>query len=314
VKWVKDGELVLEAFDNYWRGAPKIRKVVFKPIPEATTRVASLQTGETDIIVNIPPHLMKLVDWKDRSFVSRVPSVRVIYMGFDTLKPGPVSDKRVRRAIAHAINMDAIIKEVLEGHGILLGSLLTKDHFGYDPTIKPYPYDPEKAKRLLAEAGYAKGFDFVLHSPADRYLKDKEVAEAVVGYLRKAGIKASVKFHEWGNYLKQIIMGHKADPSYLLGWGDTTYDADFTLYLLRSGQAVSNYSNPQVDALIDQGKITMDKEKRKKIYSDALKIIHEDVPLAWVYQQVDIYGVNERVNWKARPDERLVVFDMSFKK
>jgi peptide/nickel transport system substrate-binding protein len=166
--------------------------------------------------------------------------------------------------------------------------------------IKPYPYDPEKAKKLLAEAGYAKGFDFVLSSPADRYLKDKEVAEAVAGYLRKAGINASVRFHEWGNYIKQIIMGHKADPSYLLGWGDTTYDADFTLWpLLRSGRPISTYSNPQVDALIDQGQISMDKKKRQKIYSDALKLIHEDVPFAWCYQQVDIYGVNERVNWKA---------------
>jgi len=315
VKWVKDDELVLEAFDKYWRGTPKIKRVIFKPIPEATTRVASLQTQEADIIVNVPPHLAKLLDWKGRSFVSKVPSVRVIYMGFDTLKPGPVADKRVRQAIAHAVNMDAIIKKVLGGNGILLGSLLTKDHFGYDPTVKPYPYDPEKAKELLGQAGYAKGFDFVLNSPADRYLKDKEVAEAIVGDLRKVGINASVIFHEFGIYIKQIIMGHKANPSYLLGWGDTTYDADQTLWpLLRSGMAVSNYSNPQLDALIDQGKVTMDKQKRQEIYSDALKIIHEDVPLAWCYQQVDIYGVNERVNWKARPDERLVVFDMSFKK
>jgi peptide/nickel transport system substrate-binding protein len=110
-------------------------------------------------------------------------------------------------------------------------------------------------------------------------------------------------------------MGHKADPSYLLGWGDSTYDADGTLWpLMRSGLTTSNYSNPQFDALIDRGQMTMDKEKRKKIYSDALKLMHEDVPFAWCYQQVDIYGVNERVSWKARPDERLVVFDMSFKK
>lgn len=315
VKWVKDDELVLEAFDKYWRGTPKIKRVIFKPIPEATTRVASLQTQEADIIVNVPPHLEKLVDWKGRSFISKVPSVRVIYMGFDTLKPGPVADKRVRQAIAYAVNMDAIIKEVLGGNGNRLGTLLTKDHFGYDPTVKPYPYDPERAKRLLAEAGYGNGFDFVLNSPADRYPKDKEVAEAVVGYLRKVGINASVKFHKFGIYFSRMISVHKADPSYLLGWGDTTYDADGTLWpLMRSGRPISNYSNPQVDALIDQGKVTMDKQKWQKIYSDALKLIHEEVPLAWCYQQVDIYGVNERVNWKARPDERLVVFDMSFKK
>ena len=162
VSWAKDDQLVLQANENYWRGAPKIKKVIFRPIPEATTRVAGLQTQELDIIVNIPPHLMRLMDWKGRSFVSKVPSVRVIFMAFDNTKGGPVADKRARQAIAQAIDMETIIKKVLEGNGLLLGSPLTKYHFGYDPTIKPYLYNPEKAKKLLAEVGYAKGFDFVL--------------------------------------------------------------------------------------------------------------------------------------------------------
>ncbi len=315
VKWVKDDQLLLEAFDQYWRGAPKIKKVIFKPIPEATTRVASLQTQESDIITNIPPHLMKLMDWKGRSFVSKVPSVRVIFMAFDTTKGGPVADKRVRQAIAMAVNMETNIKKVLDGNGTLLGCPVTKDHFGYDPTVKPYPYDPEKAKKLLAEAGYAKGFDFVFNSPNGRYLNDKDMAEAVAGDLRKVGINASVKVHEWGIYMNQMMYAHNAAPAYLLGWGNTTYDADFTIHpLMHSGLLLSNYANPKLDVLIDKAKTTMDKKKRQKIYSDAMKEIHEDVPWGWSYQQVDIYGVNERVNWKARSDERLVVFDMSFKK
>ena len=89
VSWAKDDQLVLQANENYWRGAPKIKKVIFRPIPEATTRVAGLQTQELDIIVNIPPHLMRLMDWKGRSFVSKVPSVRVIFMAFDNTKGGP---------------------------------------------------------------------------------------------------------------------------------------------------------------------------------------------------------------------------------
>ena len=314
VRWIKDDHILLEANPNYWKGVPKIKKVMWRPIPEATTRVAALQTQEADIITNIPPHLMKLMDWKGRSFVSKTPSVRVIFMRFDPTKGGPVADKRVRQAIAQGINMEAIIKKVLDGNAVLLGQPLTDKHFGYDPSVKPYPYNPEKAKKLLAEAGYAKGFDFVLQSPNGRYLNDKEVAEAVVGDLRKIGINASVKIHEWGTYMN-MQYGHTAQPSNLLGWGNTTFDADYTVSpLLRTGQALSNFSDAKLDALIDQGGTIMDQKKRQKIYSDAMKIYHEEAPWAWAYQQVDIYGVNERVNWKARMDERLEVFNMSFKK
>ena len=315
VRWVKDDHILLEANNQYWRGAPKIKKVIFRPIPEATTRVAALQTGEADIIVNIPPHLMKLMDWKGRSFVSKVPSVRVIYMAFDTTKGGPVADKKVRQAIAMGVNMDTNIKKILEGNGILLGSPFTEKHFGYDPKIKPYPHDPEKAKKLLAEAGYPNGFDFTLNSPAGRYLNDKEMAEAVAGDLRKIGIRANVKTHEWGTYMTNMMYAHNAAPAYILGWGNTSFDADFTINpLMRTGMLLSNVSIPKLDALIDQGISTMDKQKRLKIYSDAAKVIHDEVPWGWVYQQVDIYGANERVNFKARTDELLPVFDMSFKK
>jgi peptide/nickel transport system substrate-binding protein len=315
VRWVKDEYVLLEANENYFRGAPKIKKVMFRPIPEATTRVAALQTQEADIITNIPPHLMKMMEWKGRSYVSKVPSVRVIFMAFDTTKPGPQADKRVRQAIAMGINMPTNIKKILDGNGVLLGSPLTDKHFGYDPTVKPYAYDPEKAKKLLAEAGYPNGFDFTLNSPNGRYLNDKEMAEAVAGDLRKIGIRANVKTHEWGTYMNNMMYAHNAAPAYLLGWGNTSFDADFTINpLMRSGLLLSNVSFPKLDALIDEGISIMDQKKRQKIYSDAMKVIKEEVPWAWTYQQVDIYGVNERVNWKARTDERLVVFDMSFKK
>ncbi len=315
VRWVKDEYILLEADEKYWRGAPRIKKVIFRPIPEATTRVAALQTQEADIITNIPPHLMKLMDWKGRSYVSKVPSVRVIFMAFDTTKGGPVADKRVRQAIAMGINLETNIKKVLEGNGVLLGSPLTDKHFGYDPSVKPYEYNPEKAKKLLAEAGYPNGFEFLINSPSGRYLNDKEMAEAAAGDLRKIGIRANVKTHEWGTYMNTMMYTHNAPPAYILGWGNTSFDADFTINpLMRTGKILSNVSIPKLDALIDQGISTMDKKKRQKIYSDAVKVIKDEVAWAWVYQQVDIYGVNERVNWKARTDERLVGFDMSFKK
>jgi len=153
VRWVKDEYVLLEANENYWRGAPKIKKVMFRPIPEATTRVAALQTQEADIITNIPPHLMKLMDWKGRSYVSKVPSVRVIFMAFDTTKPGPQADKRVRQAIAMGINMETNIKKILEGNAVLLGSPLTDKHFGYDPSVKPYPMIRRRPRNCWLKRG-----------------------------------------------------------------------------------------------------------------------------------------------------------------
>ncbi len=314
VRWAKDDQIVLQANENYWRGAPRIKKAVFRPIPEATTRVAGLQTQELDIIVNIPPHLERLMNWKGRSFVSKVPSVRVIFMAFDNLKPGPAADPRFRRAVAHAVDMETIIKKVLGGNAIRLGSPLTKSHFGYDPSIKPYDYNPALAKKLLAEAGYAQVPEFVINSPNGRYLNDRDIAEAVAGDLRKVGINASVKTHEWGNYMS-LTYRHSAGPLYLLGWGNPTFDADGSLFaILRSGQPISSFSNAKLDALLDQGQSTMDPKKRVKIYSEACKIIKEEAAWAFGYQQMDIYGVNERVNWKARSDEYISVFDMSLKK
>ena len=312
-RWIKDDHLMLEANDSYWGGAPKIKKAIFRPIPEATTRVAALQTQEADIIVNIPPHLARLMDWKGRSSVAKVPSSRVIFMAFDTTQGGPVADKKVRQAIAQAVDVDKIIKNVLEGNAIRLGTPFTKYHFGYDPAIRPQAFNPEKAKKLLAEAG-AQGFELTLNSPNGRYLNDKEVSEAVVGDLRKVGINARVKLHEWGTYMN-MLYSHKGGPSYLLGWGGATFDADGTLFpMMRTGQVLSHYSNPKLDAMIEEGRSTMDKTKRQKIYSETAKLVKEEVPWAFAYQQMDIYGVSARLNWKPRPDERLFLVDMSFKK
>lgn len=314
VRWVKGDHLLLEANENYWRGAPKIKKVIFRPIPNVIRRVAGLQTRELDIIVNVTPHLQRLINRTGHSFVSKVPSLRVVYMAFDTTKGGPVADKRVRRGIAQAIDLNSIIKKVLGGNGIKVGSPLPPTRVGNSPKIRPYPYNPEQAKKLLAEAGYPKGFDSALYSPRGRLWKDREVAEAVAGDLRKVGINASVKTYEYGAYISMIYR-HHAYPAYILAAEDQTLDAGNSLFLLlRTGQVYSNFSNPGLDVLLDDVNNTMNKKKRQKIYSDAARLIKEEVPWAFAYQQINIYGVNKRLKWKPRLDGLLFVFDMSFRK
>lgn len=314
VKWNKDDQVVMEANLSYFRGTPPVKTVIFRPIPEASTRIAALLTGEVDLITNVPPNLIPQIEGSGQAFISTAPSVRVIFLGINTLQGGPMADKRVRQALNYAIDVDSLIKTIQEGHGFRTATPLTKDHFGYNPNLKPYPFDLEKAKKLLTEAGYPDGFDLVLNSPDGRYLNDKQVAEAIVGQWQKAGIRAQVKIHEWGNYVN-LVYTHKAGPVYLLGWGNSTLDAHFTYFpLLHTGEPISNYSNSEFDKIIEEAQVIIDETKRLGLYHKAAEIVVEDAAWVFLYQQNDIYGVSHRLNWKARPDERLVMFDVEIKK
>ncbi|MCL4424139.1 MAG: ABC transporter substrate-binding protein [Firmicutes bacterium] len=313
IKWVKDDQVVLEANTNYWKGAPTIKTVIFRPIPETSTRIAELQTGAVDIIVNVPPDQVKTLESGTNTRVSTAPSSRVIFIGFVANKGGPLANAKVRQAINYAVDVDSIIKNILLGNGYRVASPLTKAHFGYDPDVKPYTFDPGKAKELLKEAGYPNGVELTMDSPNGRYLMDKEIAEAVVGQLAQVGIKVKLNVLEWGVYVKKI-MAKELTGMYLLGWGNSTFDADGTLYpLLRTGQRFSYYENPKLDKLLDEARSTIDEQKRLADYHEAVKIINQDAAWLFLHQQRDIYGASKRIEWEARPDELLWLYDAKLK-
>jgi peptide/nickel transport system substrate-binding protein len=318
VRWQRDEQLVLEANEQWWGGAPKVKTLIFRPIPEHAVRVAALQAGEIDIGVNIPPHLLPAIEQDPRLYVSKTPSVRTIFIPiythrFDTahelLGPvdGPTGDRRVRQAVLAAVNVDEIITTVLEGQGVRVATPLTTEHFGFDRTIAPARADPGRVRRLLSAAGYPNGLDLALNSPDGRYLKDKEVSEAVAGQLTKAGIRTAVRTFEWGTYLNQMTYVHKAHPMYLIGWGNTTWDADGTLFpLWRSGNPLANYFSAEFDRLVDEAQTTLDAKRRLLLYAKAQRLMLEDGAVLPLYQQVDLYGVNRRVRFTAQSSERLV--------
>jgi peptide/nickel transport system substrate-binding protein len=325
VRWSKDEEIVLEANEQYWRGAPKIKTVVFKPIPDDAVRVAALQNGEVDVAVNIPPHLANIIANHPKVFLSTAPSIRTLQLMFVTHEydaqhklvgpyKGVTADKRVRQAIMYAVDADEIIKTVLDGRAIRTATMLTPLHFGYDPTLKPIKQDLSKTKKLLAEAGYGGGLEITLNSPQGRYVRDKEVAEAVAGQLTKAGIKTTLRTYEFVNYLNNLVYPHKPGPVWLIGWGTPTLDAE-TVYapLFRTGSNLGNYHNPDFDGMVDQAQTMMDEKKRLEIYHRINKLWIEEMPAAPLYQQMDLYGASRRLNWKARSDERIRAYDMSLK-
>lgn len=325
VRWVKDDHIELTANDQYWQGAPKIKTLIFRPIPEDAVRIAALQNGEIDIAVNIPPHLANAIATHPKLFLSTAPSVRTIQLMYYTHQfdrqhklvgpyPGPVADRRVRLAMNYAVDVDEIVRSVLDSKGVRVSTLLTPQHFGFDPNLKPIKQDLGKAKQLLAEAGYPNGVDIVLNSPQGRYVRDKEVAEAVAGQLTKTGIRTQLKTHEWGNYLNNMVYVHNAGPVWLIGWGTTTYDAE-TVYipLFRSGKILSNYFNPEFDRMVDEAQTVMDPQKRLELYHRINRLWVEDAAAIPLYQQLDLYGATKRMVWKARGDERLKGFDMALK-
>ena len=325
VRWVKDDHIELQANEQYWRGAPRVKKLVFRPIPDDAVRVAALQNGEVDIAVNIPPHLANVIANHPKLFLSTAPSVRTIQLLYYTHQydaqnklvgpyPGPVADKRVRQAMNTAVDVDEIIKTVLDGRGIRVATMLTDKHFGFDPQLKPVRQDLGRTRQLLSEAGFTSGTDMVLNAPQGRYVRDKEVAEAIAGQLTKAGIRTTLRTFEWGNYLNNMGYVHKAGPVWLIGWGTTTYDAE-TLYvpLFRSGKILSNYHNADFDGMIDQAQTTMDGKARLELYHKINRLWAEDAAAMPLYQQIDLYGATKRMSWKARGDENIKGYDMAVK-
>lgn len=311
VRWVKDDELVFEANEDYWDGPPKVKTLIYKPIPEASTRVAALLGGDADIVRRIPTHLIPMINKSGKAKVVKAKGALGINAWMDTLKEGPLQDKRVRQAINYAVDRQSIIEHVLEGYGTPLATPLSHAVFGYDPNINPYAYDPKRAKALLKEAGYGDGFALTFNTCSGRYIKDKESVEAIAGQLAKVGINVNVEVHEWGSYMKKVFSPEGAGPMWIIGWA-SVFDADGVYYPLAGcEQTLSKWCNKEFQSLLDQARATMDQKRREELYSQAGKIIHEEAPALFLWSGTDVYGVSNRVQGlEITPDEAFTLYPL----
>jgi len=311
VELIKDDRMVVEAFDRHWRGAPRIKRIVYKPIPEPFTRAAALRNNEVDLVTTMPPNLARELERTPGIRVQRVASSWITYLGLNALKK-PLSDVKVRQALNYATDVDAIIKNVLEGNGRKLEGPLTPQMFGYDAAVKGYLPDPARARKLLAEAGYPDGLEITLDAPAGRYQGDKEIAEALGGQWQRAGFKPKVQVAEWGAYFKRYLAKQFPD-AYLLGLGGPMQDADELYNLVSSKGRGLYYKNERVDALFDLGRSTMDQAKRRQIYRDLQRAMVDDATWVFLLQQVDIYATRDRLTWTPRPDQWMPLQDATLK-
>ncbi|MCR4392677.1 MAG: glutathione ABC transporter substrate-binding protein [Candidatus Acetothermia bacterium] len=287
-RWVRGDHVRIVRNDAYWGQKPYLDSVVFKVVPSDATRLVLLETGEVHAIMRVPPLDAPRVATTKGLEVVRVPSVRTIYIAFNYQKP-PFTDVRVRQAINYAVDKEAIVKEILGGMGGVSDAPIMPLIFGYTPQT-PYEYDPEKARQLLAEAGFPKGFKCTLYHPTGRYMKDAAIAEAVQAYLAEVGIQAELITMEWAAYLAFLRkpVTEATFDMFMLGWGCVTLDADYGLFPLFHtsewapvGSNRSFYSNPTVDSLLELGRVEPDPVSRKAIYASVLNVLWEDA--GWLF-------------------------------
>ncbi|MBV8716077.1 MAG: ABC transporter substrate-binding protein [Chloroflexi bacterium] len=307
VSWTPNDRFVVQSAGAHWSGQPHLEQVVFRPIPDETARINELKSGGVDIITNVPP--LQINSLQDTSGVSLA---RATNSGSIILIPNfnntdVFNKKEVRQALQYAIDKDQLIKVVLRGEAVPMASPFPKGVAGgYVEGLPPYTYDPDKAKALLAQAGYPDGFSVSFKAPNGRYLQDKQVAEAIAGQLEKVGIKADLETVEWSTYVQGIV-GRKYELFLLSQGGLQVGPAVQTNWSSRiKGIAWQGYTNPAVDDLIDTAAKQVDVQQRVATYEQLMRAVWDDSPWIFLYHQQDIYGVGSRVQG-FRPTSEAVV-------
>jgi peptide/nickel transport system substrate-binding protein len=309
VSWTKDEELVLESNPAYWKGEPPYKRIVFRPVPEASTRLALLKSGDVDFIQDVPTDQVSAFEGDDTLQIISTPTLRTLYFILRS-DEGPLTDVRVRQAMNYAIDKEGVISELLNGNGTVSpGQTMGPEYFGFNPELQPYPYDPEKAKALLAEAGFDGGQSIQLLTPSGRYQGDRTIAEAVAAQLSEVGITVEIEAVEFSVYVTRKL-DRSIDPITLGAWSQPVYDADGVVYLLYHTDEPwgVHYSNPRVDELSEQARATLDPDARLSMYHEALAIIREDAPVIFMHQQTILSGAKTGSPVLAMPDESLIVF------
>ncbi|MFP4456559.1 MAG: ABC transporter substrate-binding protein [Clostridia bacterium] len=315
-EWVKDEHIKLNANEDYWQGIPEVKKVVFKPVPESAARVMALQAGEADIIDNLPPHQVEDVENAENSKVGQADSTRFIMLVFTT-KNEVVSDVNVRKAINMSIDKESIVENIFSGRATVTAQPVGNYDLGFKQDLESYAYDAQEAQRLLSEAGYEDGVTLKMGSPSGRYPMDKEVAEAIASQLNSNGFDVDLSFEEWGSYATNTLQGNQDYDLWLIGWGSSTFDAGSTLdFWLNTSLVTSYYQdeevNPMLDSLLNESKSTVDDSQRAQLYEEVIQIAHDNAAFVPLYQQVNLYGMSQRVNWTPRADEVIRAFNISW--
>jgi peptide/nickel transport system substrate-binding protein len=292
-------EVRLEANDQYWAGKPRLRTVISRPYPDISARVLALESGDVDLIFQVPPQEAARLARNPNLVVYTPPTARVIWLYLNTQKE-VFKDRRVRQALYHAIDRAAIVKSVFAGTATPLHSPGPAGSYGYTETHDHYGYDPEKARRLLREAGQPS-LTFTVHHTPGRYLLSGQVLEAIQGYLKQVGVTMKIMDLEWGTLSQQAALPVERNPvqAALFGWRSVNGDIDSAIqdfgsrFWRPAGNNLSFYKNEEFDRLLEQEQGALDAKKRLAMLSRMQEILMEDAPAIFLYGEPQIWAAKK---------------------
>lgn len=304
----------LAANADYWGGAPKLSELEYRFIAEPATAIAELQAGRVDLVIppTIPIGMIPTIQGDSKLEIVTSPGPTVYALRFNT-RDGITKDPRVRKALILGVDRDAIINSVLAGQASPIASFQGKLSFGYDPAMKPLPYDPEQAKALLKEAGVAPGAQVQIDLRGNE-ATFIEVAQAIAAYLQMIGINATIKPYETNVLLNDIIPAGKTGAMFQQSWGGWTLDYDNTaVAMYHTGEKWNPYdSDPKMDELLASQRSITDRAQREKVLQEIAHYAADRALEMPLYNLNAIFGVSKRVkNFTPVPDSRLKLTDVT---
>lgn len=291
VEWKQDDHVTLAAWDGHRGGKPPVEKITFHHRPEASPRVAGLSAGEFDVVFDVPPDQATHVKGQGMQIVSALLGQNIT-INVRSFIEGPLQDKRVRQALNYAVDKEAISQELYAGFArVLDGQIVGPGAFGYNPQLKPYEYNPEKAKQLLVEAGYPNGFPIRLEVTQGRYPKDKEVGELVQAYLLAVGIQAEIEVLESSVFLQKLYDG-TLGPLGMSGWmWMPAMDAELPMSYFLSGSALTFLKDQNYDNTFAAATASMDQQRREQKLQEAAALFRDEAPQIFLVQLPLVVGV-----------------------
>lgn len=292
--WDMGDRMVLEAVPGYFKGDAKIKTIVMKGVPEENSKVIGLETGELDMVLDVPAIAWENIEKSDNMQIETKASTTTGYLGLNTNK-GILKDKDIRKAVAMAINKDAIIETVFLGKVTRAEQMLAPPIFGHDKNIKALSFNPEKAREIVKEKGLeGEELKIVVSSP-----ERVQMATIIQDQLKNIGLNLKIELIEWGTFLAETGAGNV--DMFIMGWGPSTYDGDYGYYPnIHSDQRGSDgnrtfYSNEKVDRLLEMARSELNVETRKNYYKEITQIIIEENPIIPLYHNNAVFGISKKL-------------------
>lgn len=305
-QWIPGEGLVLEAVSTYWKGAPALPRLIFQTVPRAEERLAALRDGRATLATDLPP--MPIGQWDyPMSRLEAIESMQRMFIGMRIEEGSPLGDKRVRQALNYGVNVEQIVDDWLEGYGERYGSWVNAP--SSNPELVPWPYDPDLARDLLAEAGYREGFTATLRTPAGTYHQDVAIAGAIAQQLAEIGVAVEVVTTDWTPFVRQLLSDNSS-PLFLLGLNSRGDGLEDVKNL--SAAFVFNPTRWRSESFEDtlrRAGTVFNESFRSRLLNEAQSIAYEEAPWIWLWRSYHFYGIGQDLDWTPRRDGLVYLYE-----